>query len=234
MENLKVLKNIDKDIWIFEGKAVSFYTMPYTTRMTVIRINKNELWIQSPCELSIELIVELKQIGNVKYILSPNKIHHIYMQDWQEEFPNAKLYSSPGLEEKRKDIKFNSELKNNPEPEWEKEIKQMIFYGSSIMEEVIFLHKKSKTLILGDLIENFDENHFSGIKKIIAKWVGILAPNGKAPVDLRFTFNKKTAGESFNRMMEWNFEKIILSHGIWIKENGKEFAKKSFRWVKNN
>ena len=65
------------------------------------------------------------------------------MQDWQEEFPNAKLYSSPGLEEKRKDIKFNSELKNNPEPEWEKEIKQMIFYGSSIMQEVIFLHKKS-------------------------------------------------------------------------------------------
>ena len=231
MENLKVLKNIDKDIWIFEGKAVSFYTMPYTTRMTVIRINKNELWIHSPCELSIELIVELKQIGNVKYILSPNKIHHIYMQDWQEEFPNAKLYSSPGLEEKRKDIKFNSELKNNPEPEWEKEIKQMIFYGSSIMEEVIFLHKKSKTLILGDLIENFDENHFSGIKKIIAKWVGIISPNGKAPIDLRYTFNKNIAKINYDKMIQWNFNKIIISHGIWIKENGKEFAKKSFNWA---
>ena len=43
---------------------------------------------------------ELNKLGTVKYLISPNSIHHLYMQDWKKEYPNAKIYSSPGLEKK--------------------------------------------------------------------------------------------------------------------------------------
>ncbi|WP_263477948.1 DUF4336 domain-containing protein [Francisella sp. XLW-1] len=126
---------------------------------------------------------EVSKLGNIKYLISPNKIHHLFLQDWLELYPNAEVYASPDLREKRKDINFKADLKDSPEPEWQDEIDQLIFKGSRVMQEVVFFHKPSKTLILTDLIENFDENYFTGFKGMIAKLSGIVAPNGKTPID---------------------------------------------------
>ncbi len=100
------------------------------------------------------LINEVRQLGQVQYLIAPNTIHHLFMVDWMTLFPEARTYSAPGLKEKRKDIRFTKELKDLPENEWVEEINQLIFYGSTVMDEVVFFHKNSKTLILTDLIEN--------------------------------------------------------------------------------
>lgn len=228
---LNILQNIGKNIWIYDAEPVKFYTVPFTTRMTVVRLESGDLWIHSPSKIIDGLKEELIGLGNVKYLISPNKIHHLYMQDWQSEFSDSIMYSSPGLESKRKDLKFKKCLDDLAELEWAEEIGQMNFTGSSVMEEIIFFHKMSNTLILTDLIENFPENHVSGFKKFLCRCAGVLEPNGKTPIDWRLTFKKAKAYENYLKMMEWNFDKIIFSHGNWIKENGKIFAEKSFSWT---
>ena len=50
------MTEIGENIWIFEGAAVPFFTLPYTTRMTVVRLSDDELWIHSPIALTDELI----------------------------------------------------------------------------------------------------------------------------------------------------------------------------------
>lgn len=45
------------------------------------------------------------------YILSPNKIHNMSMPQWKEKFPEARMYASPGLVERRQDLKFDATLK---------------------------------------------------------------------------------------------------------------------------
>lgn len=101
------------------------------------------------------------------------------------------------------------------------------------MQEVVFFHKPSKTLILTDLIENFDENYFTGFKGLIAKLSGIVAPNGKTPIDWRmsFFFGKKQARECFDRILAWQPERIIVAHGKNIETNAVDFLKKSFKWL---
>ncbi|GAK88043.1 hypothetical protein JCM19238_5653 [Vibrio ponticus] len=64
----------------------------------------------------------------------------------------------------------------------------MLFTGSAVMQESVFFHQASRTLIVTDLIENFAPQHFSPLQRNIAKVVGILAPNGKMPLDWRLTF----------------------------------------------
>jgi len=230
---MNFLIKLDENIWISDGEAVSFYGIPYTTRMTIVRLKDGKLWIHSPGKIIEEMIDEIKSLGQVSYLVSPNKIHHLFMSDWISFFPDAISYSSPGLREKRKDISFDKNLSDEPEQEWKMEIDQVIFKGSCVMEEVVFFHKDSKVLILTDLIENFHPNYFSGYKKIIAKLTGIVSPNGKAPLDWRvsFIFGKSEAKESLAKIINWKPEKIIISHGECIYSNATEFLLKSFEWV---
>ncbi|MDH5444012.1 MAG: DUF4336 domain-containing protein [Gammaproteobacteria bacterium] len=89
------LISVDENIWTYEGDVVSFYGYPYSTRMTVIRINDSELWIHSPEKLNPELLTELASLGEVKYLISPNVLHHLYLGEWFKAFPDAKNYAAP-------------------------------------------------------------------------------------------------------------------------------------------
>lgn len=228
------LKEIDKNIWIYDGSTVSFYGFPFTTRMTVIKLSNGKLWIHSPEKIKKGLLEELKEIGEIKYLISPNKLHHIFNQEWMDIFPEASCYAAPGLVEKRSDIKFNAELSTRAESDWQMDIDQTIIEGSPAMEEVVFYHKTSKTLILTDAIENFQPSSLSLWIQIIAKIAGVLAPNGKMPLDWRLSFylgNRDKARNSLQTILSWDIDNIILAHGECIIGNGHEFIKKSYSWL---
>ena len=90
------------------------------------------------------------------------------------------------------------------------------------MTEPVFFHHASRTLILTDLIENFEPAKFSSrFWAQIMKWVGIAEPDGKTPPDWRATFrNRAAARESLAQMLAWQPEKIILAHGRCYETNG--------------
>ncbi|PIE41705.1 MAG: hypothetical protein CSA49_02125 [Gammaproteobacteria bacterium] len=228
-----MLQKIDENIWLCDGSTVSWFGMSFTTRMTIIRLDSGKLWIHSPVKVSEEIVKEVQELGEVGYLISPNKIHHLFIQDWLALYPDAKAYSSPGLEEKRKDIQFDSALTDTAETDWENEIEQLIFKGSRVMEEVVFFHKKSRTLILADLIENFHPNYLTGFRKAIAKIGGVVSPNGRTPLDWRatFIFNKAKARGSLQVMLNWQPERIVISHGECIDTDALAFLKRSFSWL---
>ncbi|NKC21648.1 DUF4336 domain-containing protein [Pseudoalteromonas sp. S4498] len=227
------LISIGHNIWIYNGPAVPFFGMPYTTRSTIIKLSSGELWVHSPGKLTDGLLCELTQLGEVKYLISPNKLHHLFMGDWQEKFPTATLFASPGVDKKRPDLKFHRQLDDTAEPEWQNDIDQLIFKGSAVMEEVVFFHKKTSTLILTDLIENFHPNHFSGFKKVLAKITGVISPNGKTPIDWRasFIFGKQQARACFSKMADWQPQYIVIAHGECIEKAAEAFLHRSFSWL---
>ncbi len=85
------------NIWIVAGKTVPFFGLPYSTRMTVVRLDDGTLWLHSPIELSRELLEEVKALGEVSYLLAPNSLHHLFVKDWQQAFPNALSYATEEL-----------------------------------------------------------------------------------------------------------------------------------------
>ncbi|RRS08226.1 DUF4336 domain-containing protein [Pseudoalteromonas sp. J010] len=227
------LIKIGDNIWINDGPTVPFFGMPYTTRSTIVKLPDNALWVHSPGKLTDTLLTALDKLGTVKYLISPNKLHHLFMGEWQERFPDAKMFASSGVEKKRPDLNFTRILNDIAEPEWQADIEQMVFKGSVLMEEVVFFHKQSRTLILTDLIENFHPNHFSGFKKCIAKITGIISPNGKTPIDWRtsFLFGKQQARACFATMAAWQPRYIVIAHGECIDTDPEAFLHRSFSWL---
>ncbi|MDO4667010.1 MAG: DUF4336 domain-containing protein [Streptococcus sp.] len=232
------LKEIGEDIWLVDGKEVQmdfkFFKVPFTTRMTIIRLSNNELWIHSPITLTEMLADQINRLGEVAYIVAPNKFHWSYIVDWHTHYPKAKLWLAKGVYKKleKEKIRDYISLDSFSTEIWSGEILYTPFKGSIIMEEVVFFHKKSSTLILTDLIENIEVKKLPFKFKILFKLGDNQYPKAHTPRDLRLSFLfKKQAIESYKIIKQWKPEKIIFSHGKVILENGSEKLKQAFFWL---
>lgn len=241
-EPLNTLKSVAENIWIADGPIIKMDIkigmIPFSTRMTVIKLNDGSIWVHSPIEATPNLLAEIDQLGPVKHLVSPNMIHYVYIPQWQTYYPKATAWASPGVNKRAAsqniDVSFDQDLTDQAPFEWADDIEQLIFKGSSVIEEVVFFHKSSRTLILADLIENFEPKRTQSFWwRMIYKLAGIAHPDGKTPLDLRLTFtgNQEIARKSYHQILAWQPEKIILAHGRWYKENGVAELKRAFRWL---
>lgn len=234
---INILKPVDDDIWIVDGEVIDFYGTPFTTRMTIVRLENGDLFCHSPIRLTDQLKQQLAALGVVKHLVSPNWIHYAYIPDWAKAFPDTISWASPNVRKRAKkykvDITFDHDLGESPELPWQGQIDQLIARGSFMHEEVVFFHESSRTLIITDLIENFESEKIPFFFRQLAKLAGILDPDGKAPIDMRFSFiaGRKKLKHAVEKMISWNPEKIILAHGRWHQENAVEELKRAFRWV---
>ncbi len=133
----------------------------------------------------------------------------------------------------RIDVAFDAELGDEPDPAWREDLDQLIFRGSRLMEEVVFFHRKTRTAILADLIENFEPERVGGAYGWLVWLAGVADPDGKTPIDLRMTFlgRKDEARTSLKRMLAWEPEKVIVAHGRWYDRGGTRELRRAFRWL---
>ncbi len=236
-EPIQILKSVDDDIWIVDGALISFKGIPFPTRMTVIRLENGDLFIHSPIELGDKLKEEIDHIGTVKHLISPNRIHYWWIDQWAKAYPEAIKWASPGSRKAalKQGWHFDNDLEDIPDKAWCDDIDQLIVRGSCLLEEVVFFHKNSKTLILADLIENFESKKVqSKFLRLMMRIAGNLDPDGKLPIDLRLGYlgRHSMLRANIKTMLSWEPEKIILSHGRWFSSNGIAELKRAFRWVK--
>jgi hypothetical protein len=229
------LLGIDRDLWIADGPVVSFFSFPYPTRMAIVRLAGGDLWVWSPVALTPELRAEVEALGSVRHVVAPNKLHHLYLGEWQAAWPEAKLHAAPGLAKRRKDLRFDSELGDEPDPPWAADIDQVIFRGSLAMEEVVFFHRSSRTALIADLVQKFDPEMLSGWRRWVMRIDGMVGPDGSTPREWRLTFvNRKAARRALEKALAWNPERLVIAHGVWVCENGREVLSRSLRWLTPN
>lgn len=237
---LNTLKPVADDIWIADGGIVhmnmGLLRAPFSTRMTVIRLADGTLWYHSPIEPHPDLLAQIDALGAVRHLVSPNYIHYTYIAAWKAYYPNATAWASPNVrrraEKNRIPVSFDADLSDEPPEVWRGQIDQTIFQGSRMMREVVFFHRTGRTLVLTDLIENFESSRMQGFWHIMTRLAGNADPDGKAPVDLRATFtNRAAARASLHTLLTWQPEKIIIAHGRWYRENGLAELKRAFRWL---
>lgn len=230
------LEQIDDGIWLAEGPTVGFYGFAYPTRSVIIRLAGDELWIWSPIDLTPELRLEIGELGDVAHLVSPNKLHHLYFQDWNNAYPEARLWGPMSTIRKRSDLTFQDALDDLPPSAWRGLIDQAWFRGSFLMDEIAFFHHPSATAILADLSENFSETflcrHWSWWQRPIAKAAKITVGHGYAPLEWRLSFiNRKPARASLQKMLAWNPRRVIMAHGKWQDTGGRAYLQNAFAWL---
>jgi hypothetical protein len=236
---LDTLKAIADNVWIVDGPVIRF-GMPwpkfsFPTRMTLIRVGRDDLFVHSPTPLPDTLKAEVTAIGQPRWIIGPNRIHYWWIPDWHAAFPQAQVYLAPRIKENsRGRIDFDAlALDRDSSYPWDGEIATLAITGS-FMTEVVFFHRASRTLVLTDLIENFErEKLASPLMRWLTKWAGVQHPDGQMPRDMRLTFSKTKPQlrAAIETMLGWNPERVILAHGRWYDHDGTQELRRAFRWL---
>ncbi|RZM73339.1 DUF4336 domain-containing protein [Pseudoalteromonas rubra] len=227
------MRQLDDNIWIFDGEAVSFYTMPFTTRMTIVRLACGGLWVHSPIRLTPELREQVDALGPVTYLVAPNHLHHLFMAPWQETYPEAQTFGTQEVKDKCDTLRFDGIIDNDHHYPWDNTLKTLLFTGSPAMEEAIFYHPQSSTLLVTDLIENFDPDSLNTFQRFVAKGAGVVAPEGQTPLDWRlsFIFHHDTARKHLATMLGWAPKRLVMAHGLIIEKDAVAFLQRAFEWL---
>lgn len=240
-EPLNTLKPVAEDLWVVDGPIVrmSYFlgSMPFPTRMVIIRLTNGDLFVWSPTQLGESLRSQVDALGPVRHLISPNKLHYANIEQWKHAYPEATSWASPGVRERVAsqgiEVSFDADLGEGPEEVWSEGLDQLMFRGSRFLEEVVFFHRKSRTVILADLIENFEPEKLGRFYGRLVRIAGAAHPDGKTPIDLRATFfeNKDKARASLYRMLAWEPERVVMAHGLPYLENGTTELRRAFRWL---
>ncbi|MGE0237817.1 MAG: DUF4336 domain-containing protein [Parvibaculaceae bacterium] len=235
---LNVPKPVTADVWIVDGPEIrfgpGFLKMPFPTRMTVLRLADGRLFLHSPTPLTAELRAAIEDLGKPSWIIGPNRIHYWWIPEWRSAYPEAAVFLAPRIREQAgRRIDFPArELDAACGYPWDEEIETLPVEGS-FMTEIVFFHKASRTLVLTDLIENFEARKLGLWMRLLARLGGVLDPDGQTPRDMRLTFarRKDELRHAVETMIAWRPERVILAHGRWYAANGEAELRRAFRWA---
>ncbi|MEH1814424.1 MAG: DUF4336 domain-containing protein [Nostoc sp.] len=230
-----MLKAIDIDLWVAE-QPLKYFGLEVGTRMTVIRLTNGKLMVISPIDMDDATINELNQLGEVSYIVVPNLYHHLFVTDFKLCYPRAKLWAVSGLERKKPDLQIDYiisdrtiHLIDGVEYLLIQGFNTLDTSGYSPLNECVFFHVKSRTLIVTDTVFHFDDQ-CSPSTRLIAKLLGGYNQLRPSLLEKFATQDKVKVKWSIQQLLTWDFERVIMAHGSMIEQNGKPQFKAGYEW----
>ena len=207
--------------------------LPFTTRMTVVRLANGDLFLHSPIRFDERLAEELRGLGTVRHLVSPNQFHYAHVGEWARAFPGTISWASPGVRQRARarqiDIDFTKNLDTNAPDEWREEIDQTLFPGG-YFKEFIFFHRASKTLILTDTIINLELDKISEPWRTVTKLTGMYHPYGQTFFGLRLPllFQRRKVKAAIGKIYSWQPQRIVLSHGRCFDGSANKVIRRIF------
>lgn len=224
-----MLRQLASNLWVAE-RPQAFYGLQVGARMTVIRLDDGRLLLHSPLPLDAGLRAELDALGPVAYAVAPNRVHHLYAGDVARVYPGTRLWVAPGLPKKRPDLVHEAVLDDESPVEWRGEVEQAFFRGRPYENEVAFFHPPSRTLVLCDLAFNFGPRDALSTRLLmkLLRSYGKLGPSKLDPLLIR---DWPAARTSLERILSWDFDRVIVSHGDVQETGGYPLIRDGYAWL---
>lgn len=194
------------------------------TRMTVVRLAKGGLWVHSPIDADAALRREIDRLGEVSFVVAPSHTHSRFARAFCARYPAAELFVSPRSPERHGALAYGTLLRDRPPPLWAGEIDQALIGGHRTLDEVVFFHLASRTLIVADLLRGR-----SASRSILCALGRALFRRGAGPVTPLGFADEGSARASLRRVLRWDFDRVVLADGGAITGGGKELLRLAYR-----
>lgn len=228
-----MLKKIDNNIWVTE-QPFKYWGLDVGTRMTVVRLLTGELVVISPISIYENTVSQLNEIGRVGYIIAPNLYHHLFLMEFQKIYARAQIWVPLGFDLKLPNIAVDKVISDTSGNFFE-EIDYLLVDGFKVLElsgaatlnEFVFFHRDSQTLIITDTAFNFD-GKFNWKTQLAARLLGIYGKLRPSPLEKLASQEKNQVMGSIKKILQWDFDRVILAHGSIVELDGKKLFKEGF------
>ena len=140
------MKQLAENLWAIQ-QPFKYLGLSVGTRMTIIRLENQDLVLISPIRLTPTIKAQVDRLGVVKHIVLPNLFHYLFASKWGKTYPESITYAVSNLQKKRPELTIDKFL-NSQEKFWHSELVYLPFTGVNTLtpggifplEEYVFYH----------------------------------------------------------------------------------------------
>ncbi len=217
-----MVKDVAENLWVYE-RPLKRLGFDLGSRSTFVRAGGG-LVLLSPLPFRDTGFVDA--LGPVRHIVAPSKYHYLSAQEARERWPGAKLWAAPGLAEKRPDLRPDAVLADGAALP---DLDCHVVGGIPALNEVVFRHRPSRTVILFDLFFNITSTNL-----MTRSYLRITRAYRRpaSSLLLRYFVNDRAAlRASVDRVLAWDFDRVVVAHGDNILAGGKRAFASAMEWV---
>lgn len=199
-----------------------FFGVEVGARMTVLE-TEGGLLVHSPLPLDLE---EVASLGAPRWLVAPNLLHHLYVGPWIAA--GVEAWAAPGLPEKRPDLAFAGVL-DEDRRQFGDEVAIFPLRCFAFTNEVVLLHRPSRTLVVTDLVFHFTAAAPWATRA--ALWCLCGYPGCQTSLIERIGFHRPTARREIAALLDLDFDRLIMAHGEVIESGGREALRRAVSWL---
>jgi hypothetical protein len=201
---------VPDSIWVTE-RPIWFGGVRLRSRTTVVRLSDDALWVHSPCTPTDDVCAALDALGEVRWIVVPNRFHHLETPATAARYPNALVVGPKSAESRNPHVSLTMGADEPTYIRSTPELTPIQLRGVPFLDETVFFHPASGSLIAADLLMSAcAHDHWTW--RIAARIFGRYEKVGTPP-DVRLHARASAAvAESIAQMRALPLQRILVAH----------------------
>lgn len=224
-----MLQSLHESLWV-RGVPYRVSGLALGRQLVAVRLASGGLWIHSPIPNEPGLKEALAKLGPVEHAVGPNCWHDECLAEFQQTYPAALFHAAPGLAKAKPEVRFVDELGPVPHPAWSGVLDQILVEGMPRLNEVVFFHRASRSLILADLSFNLGPPG-PLLTAIAMRLNGVWGRFGPSRLCRSLIKDRAATRASLDRILAWDFDRVIVGHGRNIDIGGKKALREAFAFL---
>ncbi len=224
-----MLRRLDDGLWVIDHAFKMPGGIQIGTRTTLIRLSDGNLFAHALGPADDGDHGEIAKLGNVTQLVAPNLYHNEFVTDWVSRYEGAACYAPPGFEAKVKGLEYTT-LTSEAPAAWAGDLEQVFVEGAPALEETVFYHPATRTLLLTDLCFNIMHSD-SFITRLVMRVMGGYGHFGPSRLAKSFMKDKEAIKRGIERILEWDFDRVTVTHGEVLETNGHAMLKQAYAWL---
>lgn len=233
---LNTLKPVDDGLWTVDGPEVSYdiagVRIACPTRMTVFLDGRGRIMLHSPTQFDAYLAEAVATLGPVTGIIAPNSFHYLSLGAWADHFHQAAVFAAPVMP---RSVNLPARTQTLTNGAFCKATDVHIVDGGAWAEGAFF-HKPTGTVILTDLLQNFELARVKGTLASALLWCGGAAGNPlRASIEMRlaaiFAGKRRSLRKDFAVIKAWNPNRVLIAHGKQPEGPTAGLLERGFAWA---
>jgi hypothetical protein len=225
-----MLRELDENLWVIDHPFNMPGGIAIQTRTTLIRLSNGDIFAHALGPADDADHAEIAKLGNVTQLVASNLFHNAFVADWAARYEGATCHAPSGFDEKVPGLVYQSFGDEAPAA-WAGQIEQVCVGGAPQLDETVFFHKATRTLLLTDLC--FNMMHSDSFRtRLVMRIMGGYGHFGPSRLAKSFMKDKAAVRRGIDRVLEWDFDRVTVTHGEVLETNGHTMMKQAYGWLK--
>ena len=209
-------QKVAENIWVLRFPLSLLGTRLGRT-VTVIRLDSGELVIHSTAPFAPADVTAIKALGRPAWLVEATLFHDTYAEAGRAALPNIPYLVPDGFPV----VRGGTSPLHTPPHAWAGDLAMLPLDGMPKVREHVFLHLPSRTLIVADLVFNFGPQATAWTRWFFRWPAGIREYPGMSRLFRACVRDRAAFTRSVSRMMQWDFDRLIVGHGDIIESDAK-------------